>query len=120
MQDLPQIMADTIDQMVLEDPAPDITEAPQPFGPKEQQIITETLNRIGNVRRSLIQKAIQENVDDPDFNVDRSMLYAVIQNVQNHYGLPFDALTTILMDVAMAVQHEADVIAADQSAAADE
>jgi|AntRauTorcE11898_2_1112593.scaffolds.fasta_scaffold57109_2 hypothetical protein len=52
-----------------------------------EQLIIETKNRMANVRKSLITKAQQSGIGDPELEVDRAMILHVITQVYENNDL---------------------------------
>ena len=62
-------------------------------------LMKETNHRMDNVRRSLINKYTGKGLEDTELNVDRSMLYTVIQCVYMNNALTPDGLDEILTSI---------------------
>lgn len=59
----------------------------------------ETMQRIQNVRRSLITKAQQQKLETPELEVDRAMLYATLHTIHENNDLSTGGLKQITAEL---------------------
>ena len=85
----------------------------------ESQIFTETLGRMRNIRKSLITKCEQdfnkEQLGDADLNVDRALLYAVVEVVALSNDMTETGMHEVMQDIVNAVFNTPQVVELEQS-----